>query len=120
MSEKSEVYFGLPEKVVWCKRCLMSNQRPASIPEFKHTPDRAGAKYLHIDEEGICDACRFAEKKEQIDWKSREEELLKQLDKHRRKDGYYDCIVPGSGAPLGFAISKPWRAAQTEYPKSVI
>ena len=75
----------------------MSNQRPASIPEFKHTPDREGAKYLHIDEEGICDACRQAVIKEKINWKEREQELLRLLDKYRRNDGYYDCLVPGSG-----------------------
>lgn len=74
----------------------MSNQRPCSTPEFKHTINHKH-KPLHIDEEGICDACRFAEYKEKIDWKKREEELLKLLDQHRRKDGYYDCIVPGSG-----------------------
>ena len=28
----------------------MSNQRPASIPEFKHTRNRDGAKYLNIDD----------------------------------------------------------------------
>jgi N-acetyl sugar amidotransferase len=97
MTEKLQTMYGLPEKVTFCKCCVMSNQRPASIPEFKHTPDRRGAKYLHIDEEGVCDACRQAEKKEQIDWKVREEELLRLLDKHRRNDGAYDCIVPGSG-----------------------
>ncbi|MCK9275957.1 MAG: N-acetyl sugar amidotransferase [Syntrophales bacterium] len=75
----------------------MSNQRPASIPEFKHLPDRRGARYMHIDEEGVCDACRHAEKKEGINWKDREDELLRLLDKYRRKDGVYDCIVPGSG-----------------------
>jgi N-acetyl sugar amidotransferase len=52
---------------------------------------------LHIDDEGICDACRYAEKKEKIDWTSREEELLRLLDKYRKEDGSYDCIVPGSG-----------------------
>ena len=93
----SKALYGLPVEVVFCKRCLMSNQRPASIPEFKHTPDRQGAKYMHIDEEGVCDACRFAEQKEAIDWKLREENLIKLLDKHRSKDGSYDCVVPGSG-----------------------
>jgi N-acetyl sugar amidotransferase len=88
---------GLPEKVIFCKRCLMSNQRPASMPEFNHLPDRRGAKYMHIDEDGICDACRQAEKKEDINWNEREQELLQLLDKYRRNDGYYDCIVPGSG-----------------------
>lgn len=93
----SQARYGLPEDVVFCKRCVMSNQRPASIPEFKHTPDRRGAKYLHIDEEGVCDACRQAEEKDSIDWATREKELLKLLDKYRRTDGCYDCLVPGSG-----------------------
>ncbi len=97
MTEKLETRYGLPEKVVYCKRCMMSNHRPASMPEFKHTPERHGAKYLHIDDEGVCDACRQADIKETIDWKKREDELLRLLDKYRRNDGAYDCIVPGSG-----------------------
>lgn len=89
--------FGLPEEVRFCKRCVMSNQRPCSYPEFKHTKDRI-TPTLHIDEEGVCDACRYNEQKAQaIDWEAREKELLKLCDKHRRSDGGYDCIVPGSG-----------------------
>jgi N-acetyl sugar amidotransferase len=94
--EDLEAYYGLPKDVIFCKRCVMSNQRPSSYPEFRHKPDRK-APTLHIDEEGICDACRYAEKKEHTDWEAREQELLKLLDKHRRSDGHYDCIVPGSG-----------------------
>jgi N-acetyl sugar amidotransferase len=97
MNEVCIAKYGLPPDVVFCKRCVMSNQRPASIPEFKHLVDRPGAKYLHIDEEGICDACRHAENKEKIDWKKRQEELLRLLDSYRRNDGTYDCLVPGSG-----------------------
>jgi N-acetyl sugar amidotransferase len=97
MSQTSATKYGLPEEVVYCKRCVMSNQRPASIPEFKHTPDRKDAKYLRIDQEGICDACRHAEEKERIDWEAREKELIKLLDQYRRNDGQYDCLVPGSG-----------------------
>lgn len=97
MAAGVEVRYRLPEKVVFCRRCVMSNQRPASIPEFRHVRDRRGAKYLHIDEEGICDACRYAEKKEEINWEAREGELVRLLDKYRRSDGYYDCIVAGSG-----------------------
>lgn len=95
-TEVLEAKYGLPSKVIFCKRCVISNQRPASAIEFKHNINTKKAT-MHIDEEGICDACRFAEKKEQIDWKAREDELLKLLDKHRRNDGQYDCIVPGSG-----------------------
>lgn len=89
-------YYGLPQEVRFCKRCVMSNQRPSSYPEFKHTRDRI-CPTLHIDEEGVCDACRYNESKPVIDWETREKELLALLDKHRRHDGAYDCIVPGSG-----------------------
>lgn len=95
--EVRESFFGLPQQVTYCRNCVTSNQRPSSIPEFKHLPDRRGAKYLHIDEDGLCDACRYSERKEQIDWETRERELVAVLDRHRRNDGGYDCIVPGSG-----------------------
>jgi N-acetyl sugar amidotransferase len=97
MTEKPEAKYGLPQTVTFCKKCVMSNQRPASVPEFKHTSERRGSKYMHISEEGICDACRQTIIKEKIDWKVREEELLALLDRYRRNDGYYDCLVPGSG-----------------------
>lgn len=96
MGERREAKYGLPEDVVFCRRCVMSNQRPTSSIEFKHTRDRK-VRVLHLDEEGVCDACRFAEQKEQIDWAERERQLLRLLDRHRRQDGEYDCVVPGSG-----------------------
>ena len=93
--------FGLPEKVIFCSKCVLSNQRPASIPEFLHKPTREGAKYLNLKKntEGkyICDACTSSEIKEKTNWNKREKELLKLLDKHRSKTGEYDCVVPGSG-----------------------
>lgn len=97
MSEILKVKYGLPEDICFCKRCVMSNQRPSSAIECKHTI--ASKKVtLHIDEEGVCDACRVAELKDsEIDWRDREEQLLRLLDKYRRNDGYYDCVVPGSG-----------------------
>ena len=96
MANQLEAYYGLPAEVVFCKRCVMSNQRPASYPEFKHTKDRI-TPTLHIDEEGVCDACRYNEQKPVIDWEAREKELFDLLDQHRSKDHSYDCIVPGSG-----------------------
>ncbi len=86
----------LPERVIFCKKCVMSNQRPASMAEFKHTINHKH-KTLHFDEGGVCDACRFTEQKENIDWEKRGGELLRLLDKYRRNDGSYDCVVPGSG-----------------------
>ncbi|MCU0440308.1 MAG: N-acetyl sugar amidotransferase [Raineya sp.] len=94
--EELEAYYGLPKEVKFCKKCVMSNQRPTSAVEFKHTKDSKKTT-LAFDEEGVCDACRTNEQKHQIDWVKREEELLKLLDKYRRTDGGYDCIVPGSG-----------------------
>ena len=75
----------------------MSNQRPSSMPEFRHTRNRKNARYLQIGDDGICDACRQAKRKETIDWETREVELIKLLDKYRKNDGQYDCLVPGSG-----------------------
>jgi N-acetyl sugar amidotransferase len=96
MEDKLEAKYGLPENVVFCKRCVMSNQRPASAVEFKHTINSKKVT-LNIGKDGVCDACRQAEEKENIDWGKREDELIRLLDKHRRNDGNYDCIVPGSG-----------------------
>ena len=96
MKDRLETKFGLPEEVIFCKKCVMSNQRPASSIEFKHT-QKHKHKTLQFDKDGICDACKYAEMKEQVDWEKREGELLKLLDKYRRNDGHYDCVVPGSG-----------------------
>jgi N-acetyl sugar amidotransferase len=58
---------------------------------------------IHIDEEGICAACRSNEaKRETIDWQARDAELMALCDKHRSKDGSYDCLVPGSGGKDSF------------------
>lgn len=89
--------YGSPNDVIFCSECVMSNQRPSSIPEFKHTKERVGAKYLHIDEHGVCDACRQAKVKETINWDEREDELQALLARYRKSDGSFDCLVPGSG-----------------------
>ncbi len=96
MHSEKRAFYGLPEDVVFCKRCVMSNQRPSSYPEFKHKKDRI-TPTLHIDEDGVCDACRYADRKINIEWEKREKELLILLDKYRKNDGSYDCLVPGSG-----------------------
>ncbi len=91
-----ETLYGLPEEVIFCKKCVISNQRPASAVEFKHNI-KSKKTTMNIGEDGICDACKVNESKNEIDWKKREEELLELLDKHRKNDGSYDCLVPGSG-----------------------
>ena len=97
MNQNHEAKYGLPLEVKFCKRCVMSNQRPSSSLEYKHDKN-----YKHdtlvFDEEGICNACRYTEMKDKfIDWDKREKELSEILDKYRRNDGSYDVLVPGSG-----------------------
>jgi len=91
-----EIFYGLPKEVVYCKKCVISNQRPNSAVEYEHSA-KSEKKTIHFDVEGICDACRYSEKKfMQIDWDARDKELKELCDKYRRTDGSYDCIVPGS------------------------
>jgi N-acetyl sugar amidotransferase len=52
---------------------------------------------LHLDSDGICNACRAYEKRREINWDSRYEELLVLLEKHRMDGTNWDCIVPVSG-----------------------
>ena len=71
----------LPKDVKWCKKCVMSNQRPR----------------IFFDENGICSGCLNAEYKKTVNWNKREDELKKLLDKHRSKNDNWDVIVPSSG-----------------------
>lgn len=89
--------FGLPLQVKFCTKCVISNQRPSSVVE--HSSKISDKKpTIHFDTQGVCDACRWAEMKNNtVDWKQREKELKELLTKHRRKDGHYDVLVPGSG-----------------------
>ena len=96
MGNKFKTYYGLPEEVKFCKKCVISNQRPSSVVEFKHKLTDIKPT-IYFDDDGDCDACRANELKKEIDWKKREEELFILCDKYRRKDGYWDCVVPGSG-----------------------
>lgn len=97
-----EAKYGLPAEVRFCKKCVISNQRPNSAVEYDHTQDSKKVT-IHFDEEGVCDACRLAEaKKGTIDWEAREEQLRDLCDRHRRTDGHYDCVIPGSGGKDSF------------------
>jgi N-acetyl sugar amidotransferase len=92
-----EVKYGLPAEVAFCKRCVISNQRPSSAVEFQHSRDSKKVT-IRFDEEGICDACRYAERKDsEFDWEERERQLIAVCDKYRSRNGSYDCLVPGSG-----------------------
>ena len=66
----------------YCVRCVM--------PETK--PD------LHIDEQGVCNACRSFEHRQNVDWSARKNQLMGILEQYRSANhSNYDCIVPVSG-----------------------
>lgn len=68
--------------LTYCKRCVMPDTKPD----------------LHLDEHGICNACRSYERRTEVDWDARYKELLQILEKYRRPSGSnWDCIVPVSG-----------------------
>lgn len=95
--ESPEALYGLPAKVAFCRKCVISNQRPSSVVEYRKTA-ATRQETIGFGEDGICDACRYHEEKERaIDWSLREKALLEVLDRHRRSDAGYDVIVPGSG-----------------------
>ena len=97
-----EAMYGLPSDVKFCKKCVVSNQRPNSAVEFQHTK-ASKKKTINFDTDGVCDACRVAEQKSAtVDWADRERELKDLCDKHRKSDGSYDCLVPGSGGKDSF------------------
>jgi len=88
--------FGLPEKIIFCKKCVESNQRFLGSVQHKITRDEVKDTAM-FDKEGVCLSCRYYEEKEKTDWKLKEKELIDILDRHRRNDGQYDVLVPGSG-----------------------
>lgn len=99
--DELEALYGLPAKIEFCEKCVISNQRPSSCEEYKNNKD-SKKQAIKLDENHICDACKTAEKKNNIDWKERENELKELCDKYRSKDGSYDCLVPGSGGKDSF------------------
>lgn len=82
--------YNLPEEVLYCKKCTLSNQRPR----------------VTFDEQGLCSACFFSDyKKNKIDWQQREKELVQLCDRYRRSNGDYDVIVPCSGGKDGSFVA---------------
>jgi N-acetyl sugar amidotransferase len=68
--------------VKYCKKCFYPDTKPQ----------------LNFDENGVCDACKWSEAKNSIDWNKRKIELENILNKYRNKDGRrYDCLIPVSG-----------------------
>jgi N-acetyl sugar amidotransferase len=68
--------------LTYCNHCVMPDTKPD----------------LFLDDDGVCNACRSYEKRVEVDWDARRQELMQVLEKYRRRDGSnWDCIVPVSG-----------------------
>lgn len=90
MQKNIQELYNLPEEVVFCKKCTVSNQRPR----------------ITFNEEGVCSACQYAEyKRKEIDWEQRDKELIALCDKYRKNNGEYDVIVPCSGGKDGSFVA---------------
>ncbi len=97
MKSKLEAYYGLPNEVKFCKKCVISNQRPNSTVEFKNKKGE-NKKVINFNEDDICSACIYQlEKETSIDWKDRDKKLRSLLERFKSSDGSYDVIIPGSG-----------------------
>ena len=51
--------YGLPKNVIFCKKTLISNQRPNSAVEFTHNIS-SKKKTLKFDKNGICETWKFS------------------------------------------------------------
>lgn len=101
-ADQLEAKYGLPRDVKFCSRCVISNQRPNSAIEYQHK-GTTKKETINFDDENVCDACRLAERKNQtISWEERDKALQELCDRHRKNDGSYDCLVPGSGGKDSF------------------
>ncbi len=95
MNQKMKTFYGLPAVVKFCKKCVISNQRPNSTVEMKNINEKK--ETIAFDDDGVCSACSYTREKKEINWKLREEKLFELLEKYRSKDGSYDVLVPSSG-----------------------
>jgi N-acetyl sugar amidotransferase len=118
-NSQPQAFYGLPTDIKYCRKCVISNQRPNSAVEYNHT--KASKKEtIHFDESGICDACNFTERKRhEIDWKDRDKQLRELCDKYRKNDGSYDCVVPGSGGKDSFYASHVLKTQYGMHPLTV-
>lgn len=79
-------------KMQYCKKCLMPSTRPR----------------ITFDENGVCNACKWAEEKKTVNWSARWKELKELCEKYKnRNKNHFDVIVPYSGGKDGAYIA--WK-----------
>lgn len=72
---KFKNFQNLPSEILFCKKCVISNQRPSSVSETKNKKN-IKKKVIEFDNKGICSACKNHEFMEKIDWDKREKLLF--------------------------------------------
>ena len=60
---------------------------------------------ISFDDNGLCNACRWAIEKLNLNWNERKSELEDLLNEHRSNDGRFDCLVPVSGGKDGSYVA---------------
>lgn len=66
----------------YCSNCILPDTRPN----------------LEIMEDGVCNACHsWSDKKNEIDWAARHDDLLKLIEETKKCAASWDCIIPVSG-----------------------
>src|SRR5579871_1373624 len=119
LRDEKQTKYGLPENILFCKQCVMSNQRPNSSVEYQHVTD-SKKKTIFFDENGVCDACHAANRKwSETNWQEREAELIELCNRFRSKNGAYDCIVSGSGGKDSFYTTHILRYKYGMHPLTI-
>ena len=90
-------------EIRWCSNCIALSTRPR----------------ISFDDRGRCNACRWAEQKELLDWAARQQQLEDLLDRHRANGARFDCIVPVSGGKDGSYVAHTLRSRYGMNPLAV-
>jgi N-acetyl sugar amidotransferase len=65
----------------YCARCVTPETRPR----------------IAFDENGVCNACRYADQKKNTKWDEKANELKAIVEPYKLLNNVYDCIIPVSG-----------------------
>jgi N-acetyl sugar amidotransferase len=72
--------------MLYCKRCIIPSTRPQ----------------IRLDSEGICNACRLQNRKQETRWPERQEAFKSIVAKVKAQKRPYDCVIPVSGGKDSF------------------
>jgi len=86
-----------------CKKCVMPDTRPRIV----------------FDEEGVCNACRFAEMRKKVNWAEMKKKFEAICDKYRSREGKWDCIIPASGGKDSSLIAYKMKYEYDMHPLTV-